>query len=142
MIDSLFTFAAADPIGHVVDKPIYGQWFVSNVTLMLILSAIVTLVVIVPAARRIATRGTAGHRTLDDYRALGLHANFVEVICLYLREEVFRPLLKEDTDKYVPVLWTFFWFILISNLLGLVPFVDLTALVGLNDPHPVAAVKE
>lgn len=130
MIDFVLTLAAGDPIGHVIDKPIYGQWFFSNVTLMLLATGAIVLWLILPAAKRIATTGHG--KTIDDYRAQGLAANFVEVVCLYLREEVFRPLLKKDTDKYVPMLWTFFWFILVANLLGLVPLGDITALFGIN----------
>jgi F-type H+-transporting ATPase subunit a len=121
--------ASANPVGHVTDKPIYDQWYFSNVTFMLLLSAAVTAWLIIPAAKKIATGES---RTLDDYRAQGAKANFVEVICLYLRDDVFRPMLEEETDKYMPMLWTFFWFILINNLLGLVPILDITALMGIN----------
>jgi len=121
--------ASANPVGHVTDKPIYDQWYFSNVTFMLLLSAAVTAWLIIPAAKKIATGES---RTLDDYRAQGAKANFVEVICLYLRDDVFRPMLEEETDKYMPMLWTFFWFILINNLLGLVPIMDITALMGIN----------
>lgn len=126
----------ASPMGHVIDKKIYGQWYVSNATVMLILSAIATMLLIIPAARKIAT-GKSG--TLEDLRAKGTLANLVEVICLYLRDEIFKPLLKEDTDKYIGILWTFFWFILINNLLGLVPIADITAALGINpmDGHVV-----
>lgn len=128
LASTLTILAAGDPIGHVIDKPLITNadgslWYISNVTIMLVLSAIVTLLVIIPAARRIRT-GEA--RTLDDFRAAGAHANFVEAICLYLREEVFRPVLGHDTDKYTPLLWSFFWFILIANLLGLIPLLDAT----------------
>lgn len=129
MIDSIFTLASGSPVGHVTDKPIYGQWYVSNVTVMLVLSALVTAWLIIPAAKKIATGDS---KTLDDYRAQGVKANFVEVICLYLRDEVFKPMLGDDTDRFMPMLWTFFWFILVNNILGLVPFVDLTAVIGIN----------
>ncbi|HAI14085.1 MAG TPA: ATP synthase F0 subunit A [Phycisphaerales bacterium] len=119
----------ASPMGHVIDKPIYDQWYVSNATVMLVLSAIVTMLLIIPAARKIAT-GKSG--TLEDLRAKGTLANLVEVICLYLRDEIFKPLLKEDTDKYIGILWTFFWFILINNLLGLVPIADILAMLKIN----------
>ncbi len=126
--------AAANPVGHVTDKPlIVGNWglgdgwVISNVTVMLALSAVVTALIVVPAARRIATGRTGD---IEDLRAKGLWANLVEAVCLYLRDEVFRPVLEEQTDKYTPMLWTFFWFILVCNLLGLVPFLDITALFG------------
>ena len=127
-----WTLAAANPVGHVTDKPIYGQWLISNVTVMLVLSGLLTLLLIIPAAKKI-TSGRAGN--LEDLQTRGTAANLVEAICLYLRDEVFRPVLHEQTDKYVPVLWTFFWFILISNLLGLVPLVDLLAAIGINEYH-------
>jgi len=122
-------FAASNPVGHVTDKPIYGSWVVSNVTVMLLLSGILTLLVVIPAARRIATGKTG---TLDDLRTRGTLANLVEAICLYLRDEVFRPVLHDQTDRFIPVLWTFFFFILINNLLGLIPLVDITAAFGIN----------
>jgi F-type H+-transporting ATPase subunit a len=132
-IGSLLTLAA-NPVEHVVDKPILVRnwglgegWVISNVTVMLILSGIVTLLIILPIAGRIATTGREGARGIDDYRSQGLWANLVETVCFYLRDQVFRPVLHEETDKYTPVLWTFFWFILVNNILGLIPFLDLTA---------------
>jgi F-type H+-transporting ATPase subunit a len=47
--------------------------------------------------------------------------NFFEVIMLFIRDEVARPFLGPNTDKFLPVLWTFFFFVLFNNLLGLVP---------------------
>jgi F0F1-type ATP synthase membrane subunit a len=48
--------------------------------------------------------------------------NFFESILEYLRVEVFRPALKESTDRYVPFLWTMFFFILFCNVLACIPF--------------------
>ncbi|MEX0774887.1 MAG: F0F1 ATP synthase subunit A [Phycisphaeraceae bacterium] len=136
----MLLLAASDPIEHVADKPIYatGQglpwflgsdgsiWWVSNVTLMLVLSAIVTAIVLIPAARRI---DTGKQRTIDDFRAQGIWANLVEAVCLYLRDDVFRGVLGDQTDRYTPMLWTLFWFILICNLMGLIPIIDLSAVL-------------
>jgi F0F1-type ATP synthase membrane subunit a len=47
--------------------------------------------------------------------------NLFEAIIEFLRVEVFRPALKEHTDRFLPFLWTLFFFILFSNLLGLLP---------------------
>jgi F0F1-type ATP synthase membrane subunit a len=55
--------------------------------------------------------------------------NFFEAILEFLRIEVFRPALKEHTDRFVPFLWTVFFFILFSNLLGLIPTAALISLV-------------
>lgn len=126
--------AAANPVDHVTDKPILvgdwglGEgWIISNVTVMLVLAGVVTLAILIPAARKIAT---GERKTLDDFRAQGMMANLVEIICISLRDTVFKPVLKDQTDKHSPILWTFFWFILICNLLGLVPLVDITAAAG------------
>jgi F-type H+-transporting ATPase subunit a len=52
-------------------------------------------------------------------------AHMIEVICNYLRENTVRPLLGDRTDKFIPFLWTAFFFILFNNLLGLMPITDL-----------------
>jgi len=140
-VNPLFALAAASPIDHVTDKPLIkvGEglpaffstdgsiWVISNVTIMLILGAIVTALLVVPAARRIQT---GQERTLDDFRAQGLWPNLVETVCMYLRNEVFRGVLGDQTDKYTPMLWTLFWFILVCNLMGLIPLLDTTYALG------------
>ena len=135
-IETTGLLASANPVAHVTDKPIFGQWYVSNVTVMLAAGALVTAAVIVPAAKRIAT-GTGG--SVEAYRTQGILANMVEAVCLYLRNDVFRPVLKDETNRYTPLLWTFFWFILVCNLLGLIPFADLTGLFlyDVNNGHGI-----
>lgn len=123
---------AANPVDHVTDKPLVkigDVWVISNVTIMLILGALVTCWLVIPAARRIAT---GSQRTLDDFRAQGLRANLVETVCVYLRSNVFKDVLGEETDRYTPMLWTLFWFILVCNLMGMIPILDITAMVGLG----------
>lgn len=127
--------AASNPLDHVTDKQLGGSWVISNVTIMLVVSSLITAAIIIPAAKRIRVGES---KTTDDYRAKGLLANFVEAICLYLRDEVFKPVLGKDTDKYIGILWTFFWFILVCNLMGLVPLIDLTGgLFGINNNHGI-----
>ncbi|NIR51386.1 F0F1 ATP synthase subunit A [candidate division KSB1 bacterium] len=48
-------------------------------------------------------------------------ANFFEFIIVYLEEEVMRPFLGEHSHRYAPYLLTAFFFILLCNLMGLVP---------------------
>ncbi len=52
----------------------------------------------------------------------GTKQNLLEVLVLYIRDEVARPNLGDKADKYLPYLLTIFFFILTCNLLGLVPF--------------------
>ena len=47
----------------------------------------------------------------------------MEAMLLFIRDEVARPSIgKEDADRFVPFLWTIFFFVLGCNLLGLVPW--------------------
>lgn len=57
-----------------------------------------------------------------DTAPKGLFQNFFETIIMFVRDEIARPNLGVKTDKYLPYLLTAFFFILVSNLLGLVPY--------------------
>jgi F-type H+-transporting ATPase subunit a len=50
--------------------------------------------------------------------------NFLEVFLVYLRDKVARPAIGEhEGDRFVPLLWTIFMFILVCNLCGMLPWV-------------------
>jgi len=54
----------------------------------------------------------------------GRIANMLEAFLVYLRDHVARPAIGEhDADRFVPLLWTFFMFILGCNLCGMLPWV-------------------
>jgi F0F1-type ATP synthase membrane subunit a len=55
--------------------------------------------------------------------------NLFEAIIEFLRVEVVRPALKEHTDRFLPFLWTLFFFILFSNVLGLLPIATVIELI-------------
>ncbi|MDX9910194.1 MAG: F0F1 ATP synthase subunit A [Phycisphaerales bacterium] len=118
--------AAANPVDHVVNHSFSG-WFTMHIG-QLILGAVLVIWVLMWAAKRIAT----GPASLGNERYITKNpfAQMVEVICVYLRENTVRPLLHERTDKFMPFLWTLFWFILINNALGLVPILDFIHLVS------------
>ena len=49
--------------------------------------------------------------------------NMLEVFLLFLRDEIARPCIgKHDGDKFVPFLWTMFFFVLGCNLMGMIPW--------------------
>jgi len=49
--------------------------------------------------------------------------NMLEAMLLFFRDEVARPAIgRHDADRFVPFLWTMFFFILTCNLLGMVPW--------------------
>ena len=47
--------------------------------------------------------------------------NFIEVVVVFIRDEVARPNLGKQYLKFMPLLLTIFFFIWINNLLGLLP---------------------
>jgi len=49
--------------------------------------------------------------------------NLLEVFLLFIRDEVARPCIgRHDADRFVPLLWTMFLFVLGCNLMGMIPW--------------------
>ncbi len=75
--------------------------------------AAIMIVVFVPLARRMRQGGAPRGRIW----------NFLEAILVFIRNEVARPAIgAKDADRFLPFLWNLFFFILICNLLGMVPW--------------------
>ena len=60
----------------------------------------------------------------------GTWQNLMEVVIVFVRDDIARPALGEHTPRYLPYLLSVFLFILIANLLGLVPW-GVTATSGI-----------
>lgn len=139
MLDSLIsahlTLASSNPVDHVVNQHflsgdlfgLKGVWVWSAHVGNLLLAGFLTIAVLWWASSKIAT-GPASQGA-ERYVTKSRFAHMVEVICLYLRDQTVRPLLGSRTDKFMPFLWSIFFFILINNLLGLVPIADALHLV-------------
>nr|NIL97945.1 F0F1 ATP synthase subunit A [Planctomycetales bacterium]NIP70101.1 F0F1 ATP synthase subunit A [Planctomycetales bacterium] len=116
--------ATANPLEHVVQHrlwPTEGPITVlSDHVVMQILAAVLLLLLLPAAVRRFR-----GEQEADRLTPRGL-GNFFEAICQFLREQVARPALHEHTDRFVRYIWTVFFFILVCNLLGLLPLAPLT----------------
>ncbi len=61
--------------------------------------------------------------------------NLVEMVCVFLREEVARPVLREHTDRYIGFVWTVFFFVLSLNLLAMVPSEKIITLMTGKKSH-------
>lgn len=49
--------------------------------------------------------------------------NMLEVMLLFVRDRIARPAIgSKDADRFLPFLWTVFFFILFCNLIGLAPW--------------------
>ncbi len=83
---------------------------VTKHTIMLATAAILVFLLFAPLRK---IRGAVPH---------GLN-NFLEMIIIFLRDQVVYPSLGEkDGRKYLPFFLTAFFFILFSNLLGMIPY--------------------
>src|SRR5262245_11377892 len=107
--------ASANPIEHVSQIPFIhrdGITVLSNHIVMQILAALL-LLLIVPAAVRRRRSGDS----VRDLAPSGL-GNFFESICNFLRDTVAKPALGAHTNRFIPYIWSVFFFILFTNLLG------------------------
>jgi F-type H+-transporting ATPase subunit a len=124
--------AASDPLSHVVDHRIFevgGYWVLTNHIIMLLVAALI-MMLIFPAITR---------QYRDGQHVPTGSRNFFEAILLYLRNDVAKPLLGDDTDRFMPLIWTLFFFILICNLLGLLPLdaIQNVVFAGSDSFHPI-----
>lgn len=124
--------AADNPVEHVINHRMWvnedGYWLWSAHVGNLILSGIIVVLIGLLVAGQIAT-GPASQGA-RRYVTRGSFAHMIEVICSYLRDETVRPLLGSRTDKFMPFLWTVFFFILVNNILGMVPILDVLHLAS------------
>ncbi|MEM0982988.1 MAG: F0F1 ATP synthase subunit A [Planctomycetota bacterium] len=130
MLQSLLTLAADNPVDHVVNHPwwvVDGWWLWSGNTANLVLSGLILCILGPWVANQIAT-GDEDEGN-ERYFVKSRFAQMIEVIAVYLRENTCRPLLHERTDRFMPFLWTLFFFILVNNLLGLIPLLDLNHII-------------
>ena len=109
---------------HEVALPQWAPIHVGNVAIdlsptkhvvMLLLAAVLCCVVLIGAARAHA------RHTHAVGRPKGFAAG-IEAMVLYIRQEVAIPNLGHHGEKYAPFILGLFFFILIANLLGLIPF--------------------
>ncbi len=78
-----------------------------------VVAAVLLIVVFVRLAQRM--RGGESPR--------GRLWNLLEAMLVFIRDQVARPAIgKHDADRFVPFLWTIFFFVLCCNLLGMIPW--------------------
>ena len=116
--------ASSNPLSHVVQHPMVhvgGESMFDGMTLLSnqILMQVVAVVLLLGLFRSAAVK-RAGKDGFAALIPVGF-ANFIEVMCEYLRNEVAKPALDELCDRYIKYIWSVFFFVLTCNLLGLLP---------------------
>ena len=116
---SSFSILAASPLEHVIDHPIVtaGDWYIITNHMVMMVLAAAAMLLIFPA---ITKRYRDGEHVPTGTR------NFFEAIMMYIRDDVAKPVLGDETDRFMPFLWTLFFFILFNNILGLLPLEPIT----------------
>jgi F-type H+-transporting ATPase subunit a len=78
--------------------------------------------------------GGVARRSSDGSVPKGPFQNAFEGVLTFIRDQVARPYIGEhDADRYLPFLWTLFLFVLVLNVMGLVPFMaSPTASLGVT----------
>src|SRR5512147_796802 len=131
--------AAENPLSHVVQHPLaqvdadFGFLtpaqkitVLSDQILMMILAGVLLSLLVPMLVRRRAGRDPIGRLVPTGW------GNFFEVVCQYLRKEVAEPVLGRHTDRFIPYVWSAFFFVLTVNLLGLIPIPALSAFAGVH----------
>lgn len=78
-----------------------------------LLAALLMIIIFIPLARSIAS----------GRPPRGSFWNLFEAMLVFLRDEVARPAIGgKEADRFLPYIWTVFFFILFCNLLGLFPW--------------------
>lgn len=124
MIETMPVILASEGglLSHVLPHVLYesksGAFTITNIDMMLTISAVLMAFVLWRASRAIRVSGEG----TDAYLTKGYLAQVIEVLLIFLREDMARPALGKLTDRYIGYIWTTFFFILFMNLLGMVPF--------------------
>ena len=106
--------AELNPLRPVIAVPLFrfsigGYEIVFSNHMLMVTVAAVVLLIIIPLGIRKKSLTPRGWQ------------NFVESLCVFLRDEVARPVLGHNTDRFIFFVWTIFFFILTMNLLGMIP---------------------
>ena len=131
--------ASENPLGHVVQHPIrqldadlglltpeHKITLLSDQIVMMIVAGLLLVVLVPMLVRRRAGADPIGRLVPTGW------GNFFETVCQYLRVQAVEPVLGKHTDRFIPYVWSAFFFVLTVNLLGLLPIAPLSALGGLH----------
>jgi len=95
-----------------IPLPGIGSFQITRFMVMELIAAILMILILVPVVRHIAK---------TPY-SRGWFMNMFEAMLLFIRDDVARPAIGgHGADRFLPYLWTVFFFVLLNNLLGMFP---------------------
>jgi F-type H+-transporting ATPase subunit a len=116
--------ASENPLNHVVDHDVWhmlwweiplpqvGGFHITQFMMMELIAAGLIVATIVPLARHVASQPVTR----------GKFMNLFESLVVFIRDGIARPAIGgHGADRFLPFLWTMFFFILFCNLLGMIP---------------------
>jgi F-type H+-transporting ATPase subunit a len=122
----------ADPLNHVLDKPsafsgIFGTDVKLSVVSLVVAAVIVLAWLFVAASRIKIGPESQGH---DRWITKGRSSQVVEVLVEGLYSQMLEPVMGARLARaWLPFLLSLFFFVLVLNLMGLVPLMDLQEIV-------------
>ena len=112
----MLTFAAGDPLGHVLDHslssdmtlfwlhhPILDQIGLSKHVFMMLISTLVCVFLFSRVAKGL-------ERQIKTGESKGTLSSMLEATLVFLRDDMVKPSLGADTNRFLPLLWTYFFF--------------------------------
>jgi F-type H+-transporting ATPase subunit a len=99
--------------GHIDEKNLPLDLSMTKTVVAMLSAAIIGLLLFLSLARSYKKTGISQPKGIQS---------FLEPIILFVRDDIAVPNLGHKHEKYMPYLLTAFFFILINNLMGLIPF--------------------
>src|SRR5204863_4538132 len=85
---------------------------ITRFMVMEVIAGLLMMAILIPVVRHIAR----------SHVSRGWFMNLFEAMLLFIRDEVARPAIGgHGADRFLPYLWTAFFFVLFNNLLGIIP---------------------
>jgi F-type H+-transporting ATPase subunit a len=113
-----------DDHGHLVKAGMPLDFSITKNVFMMFLSMLILLFVFLKIAVAYKKRGVSAPKGMQG---------FLEPLIVFVEEDIAKPNIGEDKYmKFMPYLLTVFFFILINNLIGLIPFFPFGANVTGN----------
>jgi F-type H+-transporting ATPase subunit a len=118
---------------HIVntplENPLLQQWGISKAVVMMMIASVVLIVMFALAMRRVRLQGAPSGLT-----------NVLETLVVFIRDEVAAPAMGRTWGaRFTPFLCTVFFFVLMCNLLGMLPG-SYTATSNLNVTATLALI--